>query len=124
MDIKEPTKIIGFIPPIVGVEDTFNTFRLGAKLAKSLTIGDIVYLANDKEKEVFGKAIVVSLDLGRLDEMCVIHGSKNHTEIGNEETQIGNEAPERLFKLLQKIYGPQVAMPTKKTTVIYLKRIK
>ena len=120
MNIKEPIKIIGFIPPIVGVEDTFNTFRLGAKLSKSLTIGDKVYLANDKEKEVFGEAIVVGLDLGRLDEMCVIHGEKNHTEIGNDDGQ----APERLFKLLQKIYGPQVAMPTKKTTVIYLKRIK
>lgn len=114
------TKVIGFIPPVFGVDASFNTFRLGASYAKSLKVGDEVFLLNEKERLVFGRATVDSLEVGGLGEMCLVHGHKNHTELKNDSTT----APERLFKTIQKIYGPHIALPEKKTTVIYLTRIE
>lgn len=113
-------QVIGFIPPIEGVEGTFNTFRLGGTYAKRLNAGDEVLLMNEKSKTVFGRARVESVEVGELWDLCVVHASANHTELANEP----NEAPERLLKTVQKIYGPHIAPAGKRTTVIYLKRIE
>lgn len=113
-------RVIGFTPPVLGVEDRFNTFRIGGFYEKRLSPGEIVYLLNEKEKMVFGKAVVEKVEVGKLAEMCVIHGSQNHTELANEPSEAGR----RLFATLQKIHGPHIALPTKKTTVIFLKRIE
>lgn len=114
------THVIGFIPPVIGVESEFNTFRLGGFYSKRLSPGDEVFLLNEKEKMVFGRAKVESIETGSLGELCLIHAHKNHTELANEP----NAAPERLFALLQKIHGPHIATPKKKACVIYLKRIE
>lgn len=113
-------RVIGFIPPVVGVEGEFNTFRIGGFYEKRLSPGETVYLLNEKEKMIFGKAVVEKIDCGKLHEMCAIHGHLNHTELANDPTN----APERLFATLKKIHGPHIALPTKKTTVIFLRRIE
>lgn len=113
-------RVVGFIPPVVGIEDEFNTFRLGGFYAKHLSPGDEVLLLNEKEKMVFGRARVEKVEVGGLGEMLLIHAHKNHTELANDP----NTAPERLHDTIRKIYGPQIATLTKKTTVIYLKRIE
>lgn len=113
--------VIGFIPPVVGVEGEFNTFRLGSSLYKRLKEGDVVFLMDEKNKSVFGRAEVTSLDNGPLGELCLVHAHKNHTELAQADS---NDSPERLFKLLQKIYGPHIATPAKKSTVIYLRRLE
>ena len=112
-------RVIGFIPPVVGIEGEFNTFRLGQKLFNDLKENDRVFLMDEKNKIILGEATVVKTDLGTLADMCLIHGYRNHTEIGKNEI----ESPERLFKTIQKIYGPHIAVAHKKTSVIYLKRI-
>lgn len=112
------SRFIGFIPPIDGVASEFNTFRLGSFYEKNLTVGDIVFLTDEKNKTVFGAASVTQIDSGKLAEMCVLHAYRNHTQLGQE----GTNAPEQLYKVLQKIYGPHIATPEKKATVIYLKR--
>ena len=112
-------RVIGFIPPIIGTEDEFNTFRIGEKLAKTLKVGEEVFLMDEKEKLVFGKARVEAIEVGKLGEMCLIHAHKNHTELAKDP----NTASERLFKTIQRIYGPHIAEPHKKTTVLYLKRL-
>lgn len=112
------SRFIGFIPPINGVASEFNTFRLGSFYEKNLKVGDIVFLTDEKNKTVFGAASVMQIDSGKLAEMCVIHAYRNHTQIDAEPAN----APEHLYKVLQKIYGPHIAKPDKKTTVIYLKR--
>jgi len=116
----DKTYVLGFIPPISGVESEFNTFRLGSAYTKRLKEGDQVFLMNEKEKAVFGRAVVVSIENAPLNELCVMHGSKNHTQIGQEAIT----APERLFHLLTRIYGPHIAKPDKKATAIYLRRIE
>lgn len=115
------TRVVGFIPPVVGTEGEFNTFRLGGFYAKSLSVGEEVFLLNEKERLVFGKAVVTGVETGKLGEMCAIHGDKNHTEL---EVSGDGRSAERLFHLLQKIHGPHIATPTKKTTVIYMRRLE
>lgn len=112
--------VIGFIPPVIGVEEEFNTFRIGGFYQKRLSPGDVVYLLNEKEKMIFGRAQVQSIEVGGLGEMCLIHAHKNHTELAGDP----NTAPERLNELLRKIHGPHIATLTKKTTVIYMKRLE
>lgn len=112
--------VVGFIPPVIGVEDEFNTFRLGGFYQKRLSIGSQVYLLNEKEKMIFGRAQVQGIEVGSLGEMLLIHGHRNHTEVGNDP----NTAPERLHETIRRIYGPHIATLTKKTTVIYMKRLE
>ena len=111
-------RVIGFIPPIIGLENRFNTFRLGTALSKRLCPGEEVILLNEREKIAFGKAIIEKVDVGRLDEMCALHAKNNHLELG----QSSEESAARLYAVLQKIYGPHIVTPTKKATVIYCRR--
>lgn len=113
-------KVIGFIPPVVGTEEEFNTFRLGTTYAKTLSPGDEVLLLNEKAKIVFGRARVERIETGGLGEMCLLHAHKNHTELGKDP----NFAPLRLMETLRRIYGPHIATLTKKTTVIYCRRLE
>jgi hypothetical protein len=113
-------RIISFIPPIIGTEGEFNTFRLGSFYFKNLKIGEEVFLLNEKEKLVIGRARVMAIEQGTLDDMCQIHGHKNHTELKNEREGAGD----RLLVTMKKIYGPHIAVPTKKVTVLYLQRLE
>ncbi|MCL2874694.1 MAG: hypothetical protein FWF12_00065 [Betaproteobacteria bacterium] len=111
-------RVIGFIPPIIGTEGEFNTFRLGGFYHKNLSIGETVLLLNEKEKMVFGRATVQRIGFGKLGEMLALHAATNHTEIGNDS----ETASERLGETIRRIYGPHIATPNKKTTVIFMKR--
>lgn len=112
-------RVVNFVAPVVGVDSDFNTFRLGSFYAKRLLPGETIFLLNEKERIVFGKAKVMSVEVGPLGEMCMIHAHKNHTELDNDPMT----APERLNDTLRKLYGPHIAKLNSKTTVIYLKRM-
>jgi hypothetical protein len=114
------SRVIGFVPPVVGISDRFNTFRLGLFYHKRLIVGETVYLLDEKEKQIIGSATVERIELGKLSEMCQLHASTNHSEIENNP----EAAPDNLMKTLCKLYGPQIATPDKKTTVIFLKRVR
>lgn len=114
------TRVIGFIPPIIGIEGEFNTFRLGVKLSKELSPGEEVFLLDEKQKMVIGRAQVTRVESGALGELVVEHAAKNHTELANDPTH----AHVRLYDLLKKIYGPHIVSIGKKATVIYLKRLE
>lgn len=113
-------RVIGFIPPVVGTDGEFNTFRLGGFYTKHLSPGEEVLLLNEKEKMVFGRAQVTRIETGALGEMCLRYAHLNHTELANDPST----APERLAETLRRIYGPHIATPTKKTTVVFLRRIE
>lgn len=113
-------RVIGFIPPVIGIEGEFNTFRLGVKYSKLLSPGEEVYLLNEKDKIIIGRAEVQRVEAGPLGELVVEHAAKNHTELANDPTH----AHVRLYDLLKKIYGPHIVSIGKKATVIYLKRLE
>lgn len=112
------TPVIGFIPPIVGCDDEFNTIRIGRKWA-SLAIGSTVLLMDEKRKVVFGSARVLDVTVGPLSALCAVYAAENHTELG----QTGDHA-DRLYQLLRRIYGPHIVTPTKIATCIKLKRLE
>ena len=114
------TVCIGFIPPVVGVEGEFNTFRLGKRYAKELSPGQTVYLLDEKKKIVFGSAEVISVDSGALMEMCALHAHRNHSELGKD----ANYAAANLYETLTRIYGPQMVRPTRTASVVFLRRIE
>lgn len=114
--------IIDFYPPIVGLENEFNTVRLGIAWSKRLNIGDEVYLSDNKERKVIGKAVVTDIQKGKLQEICETHAENNHINISCLELE-GFNASLRLMNVIQKFYGPHIALPTKMATVIYLRRI-
>lgn len=113
-------QVLDFIPPVEGLEKDFNTFRLGGSLVKRLKEGQEVFLMDGKNKVIFGRAQVTRIEPGSLGELCLMHAKDNHRELTNEPMG----APERLFKYLQKIYGPHIAIANKKTCVIYMKRLE
>lgn len=110
--------VIGFIPPIVGVDNEFNTFRLGKRYA-ALSVGADVFLLDERRKIVFGKAQVLDVAVGPLSALCAVYASENHTQIGQE----GDHA-ENLYQILQRIYGPHIVAPHKIATCIKLKRLE
>jgi len=112
--------VLDFIPPIEGVDQEFNTFRLGGSLVKRLSEGQEVFLMDGKNKVIFGKAQVVRIEPGALGELCLLYAKDNHRELANDPIL----APERLFKYMQRIYGPHIAQAGKKACVIYMKRIE
>ena len=113
-------QLIGFRPPIVGLENEFNTIRLGQTLAKRLKAGELVLLMCEKDKIAFGRATVVDIVTGELKQLCLLHGRFNHTELGRDDPE---HSPDRLFAFIQKIYGPHIATEHKKSCVIYLRRL-
>jgi hypothetical protein len=113
-------RVISFLPPVVGTDDRFNTFRLGSFYVKNLIPEQKVFLLNEKDKLVFGSAIVERVENGPLGELCLFHAHKNHTQLNQDSL----DAPARLFALMGKIYGPHIATTTKKACVIYLRRIE
>lgn len=113
-------RVVGFIPPIVGIEGDFNTFRLGVKYSKILSPGEEVYLLNEKDKIIIGRAQVQSVESGLLGELCLEHAAKNHTQLGADPTN----AHARLYEILLKIYGPHIVNVGKKACVINLKRLE
>ncbi|HIE0187941.1 hypothetical protein J560_0799 [Acinetobacter baumannii 855125] len=51
----------------------------------------------------------------------LLHAHNNHSELEQED----GRSAERLYKTMQKMYGPQVLnSPRKKATVIYLRKIE
>ena len=115
------TQVIGFIPPMVGLDGEFNTFRLGQTLAKRLAEGDEVFLMNEKTRTIFGKAVVTGIETGKLGELCLTQAHKNHTEVGSDDPE---RAPERLFKYIQKLFGPHIATADKKSVVLSMRRLE
>lgn len=111
---------IGFIPPVIGTENLFNTFRMGKRYSKELSPGDVVLLLDEKKKIVFGKAEVIEVDCGPLMEMCVIYGDQNHSELHRD----ANYAAASLYRTLTRIYGPRIVTPIKAATVVTLRRIE
>ena len=86
--------VVEFIPPVVGVDGEFNTFRLGGFYFKNLLPDETVYLLSTKEKIVFGIAKVERVEYGPLQDMCNLHGHRNHTELANDPKAPVNDSCE------------------------------
>lgn len=113
----KPTYVLDFYPPMKGLEGEFNTFRLGKKWATRLKKGSKVLLVDSKENILIGKAKVIEVHLGTLEDMLLKHAHNNHNWCHLK----AGDAIDALYASLKKRYGPHIATVTKPTSVIYLK---
>ena len=112
--------IIDFLPPVIGVDSEFNTFRLGMKWYSLVQPGDKVIVTASKQRIALGLAEITYTDRGDLAAMLQTHASKNHTQLTTDP----NDAPEALYGVLLRCYGPQMVNLGKKTTVIGLRMLE
>lgn len=116
------TPIIGFVPPLGTITGRFNTFRLGFAWPTRVTIGSVVALKNNRANELFGSAVVMSVDSGTIEKMAAIHARDNHLLIGQKLNAM--DASEKLQEVLRKCYGKLFYDSAKGATVIYLERVE
>lgn len=112
--------VIEFAPPMSGVEDSFNTFRLGLKYSKVLNPGDTVLLIDKKQSKLIGIALVEGVETGKLNHMAELYAHQNH----NQKSLDKSGAPARLTANMIKRYGPHKCNENSKVTVIHLRRTK
>jgi hypothetical protein len=113
--------VIEFEPPVDNVVGNFNTFRIGLKWSKTLKPYEHVLLMDTKKKFVFGKAVVMEIMTGKLNEMAKLYAHQNH----NQKHVLPPESPaDRLIANMQKRYGPHIATLEKQTTVLFLHRFQ
>lgn len=110
--------VISFQAPFIGFESDFNTIRPGMAWSSRLTKGNIVGLLNAKNDELFGKAQVVSVDVGNIHDMLAKHAANNHLMLSQEADQ-----QSKLMTVLSKIYGPRIINDQSTVSVINLKRL-
>ena len=108
--------IIEFSPPMLNLNGTFNTFRLGLRYSKLLKESDTVLLIDRKNLCVIGHAVIENIMIGSLKDMADLYAHDNHNQ--RELDEVG--ASERLMTAMLKRYGPQMVNEAKATTVIYL----
>lgn len=110
---------IDFAPPLTGLDNEFNTIRMGLFYSKRLTVGETVAIVDSKAKKIVGHATVTGVVAGPLGELLVEYAETNHTQIGLDPMT----APERLFQVVTKLYGPHIAIRTRSATVVQLRRL-
>ena len=112
--------VIEFAPPILNIENDFNTVRLGVKWGRLLNPGDEVLLINKPKSEVMCRAVVRKVTVGKLKDLAPIHAAQNHNQKGLDPAG----APERMIAGMIKRYGPHKCDLDKRITVIDLRKLE
>lgn len=110
---------IMFRRPLIGLENAFNTFRLGAAFARRVKIGMKVALWDAQGDNEIGVAEVIEVTTGRYSEIAGQHARYNHTQLDLPP----EDAPENLFKVMQRSYGTTYCTPDRVVSVLYLRRL-
>lgn len=110
--------VLGFMPPHVGLDDRFNTIRIGDTWTKRVVPGKtIVALVDTKTNEVIGYARVIRVHTGVYDEMLRKHALFNHNMKGVQENPV-----EYIGSILHKAFGHFIKDDSK-LTALYLERV-
>lgn len=115
-------KVKAVIVPQVGdgVTGDFCVIAPGMTYAKTLTPGEEVFLINEQErpKVVFGRAKVRSAAKGEMLQLCLLNHATHHL------TKLIEASGDRLFGMLVKQYGPDIATATRKSSIVHLTLIE
>lgn len=114
--MKYPIPVLEFTDDH-GLTGTFATFRLGRKLSK-LPRNTSVLLVH--KGHAIGSAAVVKTAIGPAYRILVDHALDSHLERDGDGDR--ENAAQRRFDSLQRLYGPRVFSEDKTLTVIYLRR--
>lgn len=100
-----------------GMNDEFNTFRLGSAWSRRVKPGQSIGLLNREGLKV-GEAIVKAVHCGDKDEMLKEHAQHNHLMIAEPHEKPASELKRRI----RNMYGPNYLANADSFSVIYLKR--
>lgn len=110
--------VLGFRPPHVGLDERFNTLRVGETWTKRVVPGKtLVALVDTKTDEVLGYARVKRVHSGPYQEMLEKHAQFNHNMKGVQENPI-----EYIDRILRKAHG-HFLNEQSKLTALYLERV-
>jgi hypothetical protein len=110
---------IRFSYPRRGLTGQFTTFRLGAKLGRTLTLGEVVDLVDSRTAKLLTRATVTSVFTGQLDAMAQLHAGQAHNWREYPEA----DRPALLVASMKKRWVPGRVLDTSVVTVIYLEEI-
>jgi len=103
----------------VGIDDEFNTMRLGKAWFSRLYTGKIISMWD--KTEWIGDAMVIGLEMGDKEQMMAEHSYLNHALI--EQMQNPKDAADMMPKILRSAYGNLIYKHNDLITVIYLKAV-
>jgi hypothetical protein len=109
-----------FRPPFIGLDDFFNTIRIGKAWAARLPQGTVVSLRMNETDEEIGIAQVATTLVGTYDEIAKVHAPLNHMMLEHEAVA----APALLHKVLTRCYGTTFFNGERHVSVIYLQRLE
>lgn len=113
--------VLAFTQP-KGIDDEFNTFRMGTTWVRRVAPGSVVGLLDGKTKSIIGQARVTAVYCGDKATMAKAYGEDNHLLIARG---IKGEAVQAfMLKVLRNTFGKLIYQSQEKATVIYLERIK
>lgn len=112
--------VLGFVQPLLGFEhQKFSTFRVGKAWYERLYRGAMVGLYNNDKQKLFGYAEVERIELQGLRTACERFAKFNHSQLHlNPE-----DAPNRMYARLSRLYGPSILSENRPTTVIFLRKL-
>jgi len=98
----------------------WNTIRLGQAWDARLKPGSKVAIVNSKRNVIVSTMTVRATVTGTLTDLVRDHGESNHAILA-EKLQ-GEEAINRLTRILKNAYGTNMAAGDRKATAVYLER--
>ena len=99
-----------------GLSGTFNTFRRGQAWHARVEIGRRVRMFSLEMEEFLGSGVVKEKFLGSLSDLLPRHAAMNHLMKGD----LTDDAPDRLMKVLQVLYGKNFASADTIFSVLYI----
>lgn len=108
-----------FRPPLIGLEDKFNTIRIGGAWAQRLPAGVTVSLWDSITDREIGLARVTASLAGRWDRVRNEHAPHNHMMLEHR----AGDTPQLLHKVLTRCYGTTYFHDERNVSVIYLERL-
>lgn len=112
-----PTIAFGY--PRRGLTGEFATFRLGARAAEKHPPGTVVELVDSRTKRPLKRATVVSVHVGALTDLAVVHAHQAHNWKEHPE---GDRANLLIFSMMRR-YPPGRCTHDSVCSVLYLKEI-
>lgn len=124
VEYKECAKfqpVIIFRPPLIGLEDQFNTFRMGRAWFNRVKAGTRVALLDASKREVFGRATVIAVYYGSKALMQELHGPRNHLML-NLKFDDKHQMVEHFSGLCRRAMGNIIYENSDTASVIYMRR--
>jgi hypothetical protein len=123
----EFTPALSFVPPLIGLEGAFSTFRASSiwydRARVIFRSHKQVGLFNAKTKERIGLATLTGAFRGRFEDLMKSHANSNH--LARDRGMSAEEAGPWLAKQIRNLAGSRyVKSPDQICTVLYLERVQ